>query len=252
MYKLPLSSNPTAFQTIKLTQNGKGPNPRQDVPHPHAAFTDPTGNYLLVPDLGADQVRVFSFDKSSGFLTACPSYSARPGSGPRHGVFFRNQFLYVANELANTVDAVKVTYASGTGCPSFSHIQTLTTLPNNQTLPSGTKVAEIRVKDNFLYVSNRRDQSFNPNDSIASYALGTNGSMQFLSLTNAGGYYPRTFEVNKRGDLVVIGGQTSANVVVVRRNVTTGVLGQQVASLRVGSTGTAESENGISAVLWDE
>ena len=76
--------------------------------------------------------------------------------------------------------------------------------------------------------------------------------MQFLSLTNAGGYYPRTFEVNKRGDLVVIGGQTSANVVVVRRNVTTGVLGQQVASLRVGSTGTAESENGISAVLWDE
>jgi hypothetical protein len=39
---------------------------------------------------------------------------------------------------------------------------------------------------------------------------------------------------------------------VVKRNVTTGLLGQQVASLRVGNTGTPESENGISAVLWDE
>lgn len=252
MYKLPLASNPNAFQTIKLTMNGRGPHNRQDAPHPHATFTDPTGNFVLVPDLGADQVRVFSFDKNSGYFTACPSFNSRPGNGPRHGAFFKNDFLYVANELANTVDAVKVTYPSGTGCPSFTLLQTLTTLPNNQTLPSGTKVAEIRVKDSFLYVSNRRDLSFNPNDSIATYALGTNGTMQFLSLTNAGGYYPRTFEVNKKGDLVVIGGQTSANVVVVKRNVTTGLLGQQVASLRVGNTGTPESENGISAVLWDE
>lgn len=76
--------------------------------------------------------------------------------------------------------------------------------------------------------------------------------MKFQQITSSGGTYPRTFSINKAGDLVVIGDQTTANVVVVKRDVATGLLGTQVASMRIGSTGTPENDNGLSAVLWDE
>jgi len=76
--------------------------------------------------------------------------------------------------------------------------------------------------------------------------------MSFKNITSSGGTYPRTFAINKAGDMIAIGDQTTANVVVVKRDVVTGDLGPQIASLRVGNVGTAESDNGLSAVLWDD
>jgi hypothetical protein len=52
--------------------------------------------------------------------------------------------------------------------------------------------------------------------------------------------------------MVVIGDQTTSNVVVVERDVTTGLLGAQIANLRVASVGTPENDNGLSSVLWDD
>lgn len=224
---------------------------KQDAPHPHQVLVDPTGNFALVPDLGADQIRIWSIDQSSGNWTECPSYFEVGGTGPRHGVFYGSDMLYVANELANTVHSFQVTYPSG-GCLTLSKNQVITTLANNQTAPSGTKVGEVHIKDTYLYASNRRDLSFAPNDSIASFSLDSNGTMTFQQITSSGGTYPRTFSINSAGDLVVIGDQTTANVVVVERDPTTGLLGTQLASLRIGSAGHAESDDGLSAVLWDE
>lgn len=111
----------------------------------------------------------------------------------------------------------------------------------------------MHVFENFLYTSNRRDLSFTPNDSIATFSLDpSTGEMAFLDVVNSGGTYPRTFDVKKTGDYVVIGDQTTANVVVLKRDTTTGKLGPQVASLRVGTVGVAENDNGLSAVLWDQ
>ncbi|CAG8954272.1 hypothetical protein HYFRA_00005892 [Hymenoscyphus fraxineus] len=251
-YKLPLSSSSRSLQTLKYTMNGPGKIPsRQDAPHPHQVLADPTGSFILSPDLGADQIRIYSIDKSTGKLTECPNFITAPGTGPRHGEF-DGKTLYVGNELANTVSAYAVSYPDNGGCLTLTLKQTLTTIANNKTLPSGSKVGEVHVKGRFLYVSNRRDLSFSPNDSIASFSLDDAGLMKFLQITSSGGTYPRTFSINKAGDLVAIGDQTTANVVVVKRDVTTGLLGAQVASMRIGSTGTPENDNGLSAVLWDE
>ena len=47
-----------------------GPNTgRQEAPHPHMMSVDPTGNYVLVNDLGLDATIVYSFD-----ATAKPGY----------------------------------------------------------------------------------------------------------------------------------------------------------------------------------
>jgi 6-phosphogluconolactonase (cycloisomerase 2 family) len=211
---------------------------------------DPTGAFLLVPDLGADQIRIYQIG-SNGLLTACPSYFEVGGTGPRHGAFSTNgSILYVGNELANTVHTFNVAYNNS--CITLTKLQGLTTMPNNATAPTGTKVGEVHVKDNFAYASNRRDLSFSPNDSMASFSLNITGLMMFMNITSSGGTYPRTFDINKAGDMVVIGDQTTANVVVVKRDPVTGYLGQQLASLRVGPVGTPENDDGLSAVLWDE
>ncbi|KAH8654526.1 Lactonase, 7-bladed beta-propeller-domain-containing protein [Tricladium varicosporioides] len=251
-YKLPLGSGASALQTEKFTMSGKGTIPaRQDAPHPHGVHVDPTGKFLISPDLGADVIRIYKIDASSGKLTACTSFTMPPGSGPRHAAFYGSDILYVANELSNTVHALTVTYPSG-GCMSFSRFQSLTTLANNKTAPSGTKVGEIHIKDKFLYVSNRRDLSFTPNDSIASFSIGDAGKLTFQQITNSGGTYPRTFAINKAGDMVAIGDQTTANVVIVKRDTETGLIGAQIANMRIGSAGRAENDDGLSAVVWDE
>ncbi|CZR55570.1 uncharacterized protein PAC_05458 [Phialocephala subalpina] len=250
-HKLPLTSGASAFQTFTLTMSGRGPNSRQDVPHPHETIVDPTGAFILAPDLGADLIRIYKIDASTGKLTACTPYTDTPGTGPRHATFWGKNTLYVGNELANSVHSFSVSYPAG-GCITLTKLQTLTTMPGGKSAPSGTKVGEVHVKDNFLYASNRRDLTFSPNDSMASFSLDTSGTMTFQGLTSSGGTYPRTFQVNQEGDLVVIGDQTTANVVVVKRDVSTGLLGPQVASMRIGSVGQAENDNGLSAVLWDE
>ena len=250
-FKLPLSSSSKAQQTLALAMPGPGTIPsRQEASHPHQTFVDPTGAILLAPDLGADLIRIYSIG-SGGTLTACPSYVEVGGTGPRHGAFSSDgKVLYIGNELANTVHAF--TFAYTNGCLALTRFQTLTTFANNATAPRGNKVGEVKVRDGFLYVSNRRDLSFSPNDSIATFALDAAGTMTFLDITSSGGTYPRTFDISKAGDFMVIGDQTTANVVVVKRNASTGRLGPQVASLRIGSTGTPESDNGLSAVLWDQ
>lgn len=214
-------------------------------------LVDPTGNFVLVPDLGADLIRIWSVNKATGKLTACPSFAQAGGKGPRHGVFYGDDVLYIGNELANTVDALHVTYPAS-GCLSLSLTQSLTTLAGNKTAPTGTKVGEVYIKDKFLYATNRRDLSFSPNDSIASFSLDDAGTMTFQQITSSGGTYPRTFAINKAGDLAVIGDQTTANVVVVKRDPETGLLGTQVASMRLGTVGRPENDDGLSAVLWDE
>ncbi|KAH8599584.1 Lactonase, 7-bladed beta-propeller-domain-containing protein [Bisporella sp. PMI_857] len=223
-FKLPLSSSPSVLQTFSLKMSGPGTIPsRQDAPHPHQTFVDPTGAFILVPDLGADLIRIYAIG-TGGELTACGSYVEVGGTGPRHGAFSGDgKILYIANELANTVHAF--TFAYTNGCMSLTRFQTLTTFPNNSTAPKGSKVGEIHIKDNFLYVSNRRDLSFSPNDSIASFSLDSAGKMTFIDITSSGGH-------------------THAHLI--------GKLGPQLASLRVGTTGTAESDNGLSAVLFDQ
>lgn len=263
-FKLPLNGG-QPLQTLKYTMSGKGPNPnRQDAPHPHHAYVDPTGDFLLVNDLGADLIRINKIDKTSGKLTECPPGKPVPGTGPRHGVFWtpagansrvrraaEGTMLFVANELTNSVTGWSVSYPSG-GCLTLTVKQTLTPYQGNSSAPAGTKVGEVRVKDNFLYATNRNDKKFAPNDSLTQYTISADGTLAWTAVTSSYGTYPRTFDINKAGDFVAIGDQTTANVAIVSRDPATGKLGEHVADLRIGTVGTPENEDGVSAVVWAE
>ncbi|KAK9416589.1 putative 6-phosphogluconolactonase [Seiridium unicorne] len=260
-YKLPFSSSTQTLQKQEFTMSAPGPNPdRQTAPHPHSVITDPTSNYLLAPDLGADLIRVFSIDATSGQLTACTSGQAGAGDGPRHGAWWSpksgstdGQMLYTINELGNSVSAWTVSYPSS-GCLTLSKTQTLSTYAAGKSAPANSKAAEVHVSGNFLYAANRNDQTFGAKeDSIVTYSIDpATGAIAFVEATNAYAWYPRTFAINKAGTLVAVGGQTSSNVAIIQRNATTGKLGSLVANLAVAIPGTDGGEDGLSAVIWDE
>lgn len=238
--------------------NGTGAVPdRQDKPHPHSVNLDPTGAFIVAPDLGADLLRVLLVDKVKGTLSECPAVAASPGDGPRHAAFRVSSTgatkLYVVNELSNTVSAWNVT-AGSRGCPTLNKTQTVSVYPpEKKKAPAGAKAAEIHLAGNSVYITNRNDKTFGSlQDSCATFDIdAATGDLNFIELTNTNTYYPRTFAINKAGDMVAFGGQLSANVAIVSRNTATGRLGDLIAKLQVGPLATNEG-SGLSSVVWIE
>lgn len=122
---------------------------RQEVAHPHEVILDPTGRYVLVPDLGADLVRVFrlSADRENLSWTPVAPLVATPGSGPRHAAFVvagNKTFMYLVGELQNTITGYEVSYL-GNDALGFNKVYASGTHGMNQTVPSGAMAAEIQV-----------------------------------------------------------------------------------------------------------
>jgi len=145
--------NFSSNQNIVFALNQTGPvADRQEAPHEHEAILDPTGRYLLVPDLGADLVRVFSYDNALKLQELNPLQAA-PGDGPRHAAFYNpygvacegcTTFLYVVNELGSTVKGYAVTYEADGGGLSFEQVYNSSTHGYLST-PEGNAPSEIQV-----------------------------------------------------------------------------------------------------------
>jgi 6-phosphogluconolactonase len=87
---------------MSLTHSGSGPVAgRQDGPHAHSSNLSAGGGFLIVADLGTDQLRAYPLDMGrpdpEPILTDLP-----PGTGPRHMVV-AGDYLYVAGELSGEV-----------------------------------------------------------------------------------------------------------------------------------------------------
>lgn len=130
-----------------------GPNAeRQDAPHEHEAVLDPTGQFIVVPDLGADLVRIFSIDAETDKLTAEKPLAVLPGSGPRHVAFYQpygvsgsrsTSFMFLVSELGNTITSFAISYPSAGGM-SFKQVYN-TTSYGDLVVPEGNAAAEIAI-----------------------------------------------------------------------------------------------------------
>ncbi|KAJ5976925.1 hypothetical protein N7501_000267 [Penicillium viridicatum] len=260
-FALPLRSDKKPLEVFRYKMSQPGIKPQQDSPHPHQVILDPTGDFILVPDLGADQVRVYAIDQNSGHLNVCPRLKYTAGSGPRHGLFWKSNpsdsrhapvtMLYTVSELSGHFNAFVVSYLSS-GCLAFKETQSFVPYPGGQ-LPAAGTPAELRMTGNSLYASIRFDQGFAPNDSMSTMVRSSNGTVSFSQITSAYGTIPRTFVINKKGTLVAIGDQASSNVAIVKRDPRSGTLGTLVANLQVGQPGPASnSSSGLSSIIWEE
>lgn len=160
-YKNPYSLAGGTPITFNLSQPGVVPD-RQDAPHPHHVVVDPAGGFLVIPDLGADLLRFYYYLEQSGStvtrIDPVGSVAAVPGSGPRHGVFFRPeprrsvweggiQYLYTLNELSNTITGYRVSYVNKfpTPLPNVTRIFDISMHGLRGSVPKGTKAAEIQL-----------------------------------------------------------------------------------------------------------
>ncbi|KAK6344319.1 hypothetical protein TWF696_007959 [Orbilia brochopaga] len=228
-------SNPRDTFTYSLNQPGTDPE-RQEAPHPHQALIDPSGRFIVVPDLGADLLRLYAINGTR--ISELPAVPIPPGSGPRHGHFLeldlpiaRQTMFYLVTELRNSVIVYTVDYPK-TGSMTFSRVQEIDTLPGidtrNATVPPNAGEIVISNDKRFLYVSNRNDftfknRAYGPSDSIALYKIDCEtGLLTFVKLMEAGGIMPRHFSFDPSNEYVAIALQLSDVVVMYRRNAATG------------------------------
>lgn len=100
-------------RTYPYPKPGSGAVPdRQESAHAHATRISPGGGFLLVSDLGTDEIR--SYPLSDGVPIDEPVITALPaGTGPRHFAG-TGSYLYLAGELSETVLVLVWDESSGT------------------------------------------------------------------------------------------------------------------------------------------
>lgn len=219
-------SQPVERIDFKDPKFGKrGPNPKQDVPHPHSVHLSPDNRFLLVNDLGSDEISVFPVHPETARLGPPALFSnARPGSGPRHIAFHPNgRWVYSINELDSTLDQFLWTTTSSRTAPQGLLVKAG---PPVKTIGPGFPVArnaaaEVQVSPDgrFVYASNRGE------DSLAVFSVaGADGTLTLIQRISSGGRTPRHFTLDPSGGWVLCGNQDSANVAVFRRNPAQGTL----------------------------
>ncbi|CAF3596662.1 unnamed protein product [Fusarium graminearum] len=238
-----------------------GPIPsRQETAHLHHVIIDPTGKYVITPDLGGDVCRVWSFDKDKlAPIAEVGALKAPAGSGPRHG-FFKvmksgETFFIFNGELDQKVYSYRVTYTR-MGL-SFTKVFEITSL-NAKFPPNTAPISEIAMSpdERFVTVSNR-EKSFatsiearsGPSDTLTTFLIKDDGTLEPVQAAPSGGWLPRQFSFNKAGDKIAVGHQVNQTVVIWKRDVQTGKI---VTEAEGGKLAQIKLTGDVVATVWDE
>jgi 6-phosphogluconolactonase len=191
---------------------------RQSGPHAHSANVSPDGRWLLVADLGLDQILSYRVDAVKGALSAGdPAFTKiAAGSGPRHMAFGKDgRFAYAIDEMLATVTVFRYNSARG----SLEELQTAPVTPEGYTgLKSGAEIA-VHPSGKFLYGSNRGDST------IAVFRIdGEKGTLTAVERVSTQGKTPRNFAIDPSGAFLFAANQDSGNVVVFKIDPATGRL----------------------------
>jgi 6-phosphogluconolactonase len=215
---------------VQHTGSSVDPN-RQKEPHAHSINVDADNRFAYAADLGLDKILIYRFDVAKGTLTPNdpPFAQVEPGSGPRHFAFHpQGRFAYVINEMRCTVTAFAHDAARG----GLSAIQTISTLPQGQSVQKGFSTAEVQVHPSgrFLYGSNRG------HDTIAVFAIDEKtGRLTPVHHEPTQGSTPRNFGIDPAGRFLLAANQRSDTVVVFRIDAATGRLAPAGHRIEVGA-----------------
>jgi len=204
----------TAIQTIQFTDSSVNKD-RQDKAHIHSVIFSPDDGYLYLPDLGADKIRAFRFNKANKqpLETADPlTISTAKGSGPRHMVFHPNKkFAYCIGEMGGSVSVYS--YNKGLLSP-------LQRINANKIKAAEYSSADIHISPDglFLYASNRIENT------VAIFSINAYGKLRLLGHEATGGEVPRNFCIDPDGRFLLVANQSSNTVVVFKRNAKSGLL----------------------------
>ena len=201
---------------------------RQEKAHVHSSFFSPDSRYLLVPDLGMDKIMIYAFNSQTGKLQTAtqPFAKAADGSGPRHLIFSpNNKYVYLMQELTGKVVAYQ--YKNG----SLTAVQEISAAQPGFTGFMGSADIHVSGDGKFLYCSNRGDANtitifkINPSD----------GKLTVAGYQSTLGKGPRNFSLDPSGNFLLVANQNSDNIIVFKRNKTTGLLTDTGKKIEVGN-----------------
>jgi len=182
-----------------------------------------------------------------------------PAVGPRHGVFWYSphgvlHYIFVG-ELSQNVYSYQIHYNS-TGGMYWTKVFEMPALGLAKAKPALTSpVSEIALTpDNKYVIVSNRDVSFpqstiyasGPTDLISTLKIHADGTLSLLQLAPSGGWLPRQFSLNKKGDMIAIGHQGNRSVVIWERDLESGLIKTDSPVAQVTLTGS------VVATIWDE
>ena len=216
-----------------VAETGSGPNRRQASAHAHNAVVDPSGHYVLVPDLGADRVFIYGFDRATHALTPVgaaadgantKAFETPAGTGPRHLVFGPDgQFVYLLTELSGEVMVLHWD-------PAHAELTPVQSLPiSSETFAGAKSGAEIEISQDgrFVYVEDRGENTF-----VVYRVTPGAGTLTLVQRIAAGGDRPWGFTIDPTGKWLLVANQHSGTVSVFGIDPAAGTLtgtGQSVA-----------------------
>lgn len=211
-----------------VAHQGSGPDAaRQERAHAHCVLASPDNRFLVVADLGIDQLVAHRFDDTTGAIAPATVSALASGSGPRHFAFHPGgRFAFVINELASTICSL----AYGPAAGAFTVVDTQPALPADCAVESHCAGLQISPDGRFLYAANRG------HDSIAIHAVDAgSGALSLVGFAPAGGATPRDHTVDPDGRFVLVCNQNSDRVAVFRRDAATGRLTDTGNPIAVGT-----------------
>lgn len=226
---LPVAEDGALKDQVQLMEC-KGPNGphriRQTSSHPHDIVFDPSGKFVVVPDLGLDRTFVYRFDPAKGALSEASVMEGRPTSGPRHMAFHPTRPLaFVLNELDSTLTTCQWDGERGVLKP----MQIISTLRTSYTGNSTAAELAVAPSGNFVYASNRGG------DDIAVYAIDpATGTLSVVEFVPTQGKGPRFIGLTPSGRLMYAANELGDTIATYRVDTATGKLtptGQVVQSL---------------------
>lgn len=194
---------------------GAGAHPkRQKAPHPHSVLIHPYYHYAYVPDLGMDQVVIYSLEQDRGALKRAGEANVPGGSqGPRHMKFsLDGKHAYVLNELSLSLASYSVSGSNG----QLEYIDSISVFSaDNQQATGSMTCAEIRVHPNgqWIYTSTR-DLEDQGRDTLSTFKRAPDGSLSLISNTPAGVDFPRNFNIDPTGQWLIAAGQRSSTLAI--------------------------------------
>lgn len=186
---------------LTFGHTGSGPDTdRQDGPHAHSTRISPGGGYLLVADLGTDEIRAYPLD--GGRPGPDPVISAMPpGSGPRHFAG-KGSYLYLSAELSGEVLVLAWDEDSGTA-------QVLQQIPG-ATLPG--RSAEAHYLSHILYSHGVVLVASRGSDSLSTFTVHDGGARLQAAGEVHTGAWPRHMAV--AGSKVIVAAERGDEVLI--------------------------------------
>jgi 6-phosphogluconolactonase (cycloisomerase 2 family) len=202
-------------QSIQFTDSSINKS-RQEKTHIHSAIFSPQNDYVFLPDLGADKIRVFKFDvNGDNPLIAKDNLLVKNvlGSGPRHFTFHPNsKFAYCIEEMSGTITAYS--YKNG-------KLDSIQRVSCNSVPKEIYSSADIHISPDgmFLYASNRGENT------IAIFSIHQkNGKLKLVGHQSTFGDHPRNFTIDPTGKFILVANMLTNNIIVLKRDVKTGLL----------------------------